>query len=247
MAFWYELLLKIEYVSAVIVFITLYFINAPYGRYASSKWGPTIPSKAGWVIMELPAVVIPLLFYMFGNRGSVLMLFLIIWELHYIQRTFVFSFLMRSGRKMPLIIVVLSLLFNGMNGVVNGYGVFVRSSYTREWLFSLPFVAGVLLFLIGFVINVHSDHVMRTLRKPGETDYKIPHRGLHRFVANPNYFGELLEWGGWAILTWSSAGLAFFLFTAANLVPRAHANLRWYRTRFSDYPEERKRIIPFIY
>ena len=29
----------------------------------------------------------------------------------------------------------------------------------------------------------------------------------------PNYLGEILEWLGWAVATWSSCGLAFMLFT----------------------------------
>lgn len=35
--------------------------------------------------------------------------------------------------------------------------------------------AGWLLFVLGMSINVHSDHILRNLRKPGETVYRIPH------------------------------------------------------------------------
>ena len=37
---------------------------------------------------------------------------------------------------------------------------------------------GSALWLIGMLINIHSDHVLRNLRKPGETGYKIP-RGMY--------------------------------------------------------------------
>jgi hypothetical protein len=56
----------------------------------------------------------------------------------------------------------------------------------------------------------------------------------------------LIEWAGWAVATWSLAGLAFFLFTFANLVPRAVANHRWYRSTFVDYPRERRAVIPWL-
>ena len=59
----------------------------------------------------------------------------------------------------------------------------------------------------GFCINYHSDHVLRTLRKPGETGYKIPMGGVFRFVSGANFFGEIVEWSGYAIAT----GLAFGL------------------------------------
>lgn len=33
---------------------------------------------------------------------------------------------------------------------------------------------GSALWLVGWLMNVHSDHILRNLRKPGETGYKIP-------------------------------------------------------------------------
>jgi len=93
---------------------------------------------------------------------------------------------------------------------------------------------------------VYSDHILRQLRKPGESGYKIPTRGFYRYLSSPNYFGEILEWTGWAILTWSLPGLAFALFTIANLAPRAIAKQNWYIKSFPDYPKKRKAIIPFV-
>ena len=108
------------------------------------------------------------------------------------------------------------------------------------------FLAGIALFAAGFLIHSSSDNILRSLRKPGETGYSIPQGGMFRFISCPNYFGEIIEWVGWALLTWSVAGLAFATFTFANLFPRAIAHHRWYRGEFTDYPSERKAIIPFI-
>jgi steroid 5-alpha reductase family enzyme len=77
------------------------------------------------------------------------------------------------------------------------------------------------LFLAGFIINRGADHVLRNLRKPGVAGYKIPYGGLYRWISCPNYFGEIITWIGWAVVTWSLPGLAFAAWTAANLVPRA--------------------------
>lgn len=84
------------------------------------------------------------------------------------------------------------------------------------------------------------------LRRRGTTGYSIPRGGAFRYVSCPNYLGEMLEWGGWALATWSPAGLAFFVYTIANLAPRALGNHRWYREKFEDYPEERKALIPGV-
>ena len=69
---------------------------------------------------------------------------------------------------------------------------------------------------------------------------------MYGFVSCPNYLGEVMIWTGWAIATWSLAGLSFAVFTAANLVPRALANHRWYRETFPDYPRTRRAVIPWL-
>ena len=107
-------------------------------------------------------------------------------------------------------------------------------------------MVGVLVFLAGFAVNYRADGMLIALRRPGETGYRIPQGWLFEYVACPNYFGEIVEWFGFALATWSLAGLAFALFTAANIGPRAFSNRRWYRRTFPDYPAERKALIPFV-
>ena len=85
------------------------------------------------------------------------------------------------------------------------------------------------------------------LRGPGEMGYKIPRGGLYRWISCPNYFGETIEWIGWAIATWSLPGLTFAVWTFANLAPRAHAHHKWYHKNFKDYPIRRKAFIPWVW
>ena len=95
-------------------------------------------------------------------------------------------------------------------------------------------------------INIHSDDALLRLRKRDETAYAVPRAGAFRLVSCPKYLGEVLEWAGWACATWSLSGLAFFLFTAGNLVPRADSNHRWHLDILADYPQPRKALIPGI-
>ena len=106
--------------------------------------------------------------------------------------------------------------------------------------------AGLALFAAGYFINQQSDHILLNLRKPGETGYRVPHGGLYRYVSCPNYLGELIEWSGFALLTWSPGALMFVIWTAANLVPRARTHHAWYKERFPDYPPERRAILPWL-
>ena len=142
----------------------------------------------------------------------------------------------------------MGMIFNGFNGYIQGRYLFQLSPiYTNDWFLTPMFIAGTLIFMIGFIVNLNSDHILRNLRKPGEVGYKIPYNGLFRWVSCPNYLGELLEWIGWSILTWSFAGLFFFLWTVANLVPRAYSHHKWYIAKFPDYPKNRKAIFPHVF
>jgi protein-S-isoprenylcysteine O-methyltransferase Ste14 len=171
------------------------------------------------------------------------------WLAHYFQRTFIFSFLLRSRKNtFPVLVVFFSIMFNTLNGYLNGRYLFYFSpGYDPGWLRDPRFIAGTILFIAGFFINIISDHILRRLRKTGlNGKYKIPFGAFFKYVSSPNYFGEILEWTGWAIATWSLPGLAFAVFTVANLAPRALANHKWYLLNFPDYPKKRKALIPFI-
>jgi len=110
----------------------------------------------------------------------------------------------------------------------------------------LRFIIGVLLFFGGLAINIHSDYILRNLRKPGESGYKIPKGGLFSYVSGANFFGEIVEWIGFALATGTLAAWAFALFTASNIGPRAWHHHQWYIEKFKDYPKNRKAIIPFL-
>jgi 3-oxo-5-alpha-steroid 4-dehydrogenase 1 len=144
------------------------------------------------------------------------------------------------GRRKPLLTVVMASVFNFLNAFGNGTQLTARPH--DAWFF-----VGLGLFVLGFGLNVHSDAVLRSLRADGSTGYSVPQRGLHRFVAAPNYFGEIVEWLGFAIAAQTLAGWAFLAFTFANLAPRASSHHRWYRQKFTDYPRSRRALIPFVW
>lgn len=244
----YRLLLAAQFISAAMVFVALFFVTAGYGRHGGKKWGPAVNPRIGWMIMESPVVFIPLYFLYVGKAEVVPLVMLSIWMVHYLQRTFIYPFLIKGEEDMPVLIILFSILFNSMNGYLNGFYLFNLASYDVSWLFDPRFIIGTIVFFAGMIINIHSDYVLRKLRAEKGPGYHLPERGMHRFVASPNYLGEIMEWTGYAILTWSLPGLAFMVFTMANLIPRAHKHHKWYRETFGEkYPSSRKRVFPFIY
>jgi protein-S-isoprenylcysteine O-methyltransferase Ste14 len=180
-----------------------------------------------------------------GDKSIVNWFFMLLWFMHYLNRSFIFPLRTRTtGKQIPVAIVLMAAFFNVVNGWTNGH--YLGSLYTYEltWIADPRFIVGSLLFFAGMAINIRSDNILLSLRKGGEKGYKIPYGGLFRYVSCPNHFGEILEWVGFAIMCWNLPALAFAVWTAANLIPRAISHHKWYKEKFNDYPEDRKAVIP---
>lgn len=239
---------------AVVVFFALQWITAGYGMMYNKKWGPTVGNRLGWILMEAPAFIAMLLFWILSPRGAepALVVMASLFELHYFQRSFVFPLLIRGKSRMPLAVILMGVIFNIINAYLIGGWLFYVSpadAYTADWLAKPIFIVGALIFFAGMAINLQSDYIVRHLRKPGDTRHYIPRGGMFRHVTSANYFGELTEWIGYAILTWSPGGFVFAIWTFANLAPRARSIHRRYISEFGDdYARlNRKYILPFIY
>ncbi|XP_046770828.1 3-oxo-5-alpha-steroid 4-dehydrogenase 2 isoform X2 [Gallus gallus] len=164
----------------------------------------------------------------------------------YVCRTFIYPFFTR-GRPFPLQLLFFGTLFCVYNGFLQGYYLIYCAEYPNDWCTDIRFTSGLLLFLLGMGINIHSDLLLRQLRKPGEVTYKIPQGGLFTYVSGANYFGEIVEWFGFAIATWSLPAFTFAFFTLCCIGPRAYHHHRYYLKTFTDYPKSRKALIPFVF
>jgi len=239
----------LQFLLCPLVFLALLRTTAPYGRHFVGGWGPVLPNRRAWFLMELPALM--LISALLAASGYILapMVFVpwLLWSIHYAYRTFIFPALMRpSGKSFPVLLVVFAIAFNTLNGYNNALALIDNARAGPS--FSSPnFIFGCLLFLLGFWLHVSADRTIRNLRPAGFSGYRIPNGGWFEWVSNPNYLGEIVQWTGWAILTWSWAGVAFALFTFCNLTPRAIANHRWYERTFPDYPAGRRVLIPGLF
>jgi 3-oxo-5-alpha-steroid 4-dehydrogenase 1 len=247
----HQILLWVLIALGAISFLTLFFVTAPYGRHAKTTWGPTIDNRLGWLIMESPSSLVFLLCWFLGGQPTrpAELLFLVLWQLHYAHRAFIYPFRLDDNKKrMPIVVMSMALLFTTANAYLNGRWLYSLSPTRNTIAITEPHVLiGAAIFLVGYAINQHADWVLLHLRKPGETGYKIPHGGLYRWITCPNYFGEMIEWFGFAICTMSFPALVFALWTVANLLPRARSHHLWYQKTFPDYPPTRKALIPGIF
>lgn len=238
-------------VFAVITFFGTLVMNADYGKLGGDFKGPSVPVRLGWVLMEAPASLVFLYFFVTGPNATTVpaLVLLFMWQLHYVHRSFIYPFQLsvRENARTALYVTLSGMCFCAANGYLNGaYISHYAPHLTNEWLSDPRFYIGIVIFAYGYYLNKQSDRILRELRQsPGE-GYKIPYGGGFKWVSMPNYLGEMITWTGFAIAGWSIAGWAFVLMTAANLVPRALASHRWYKENFADYPPERKAVIPYI-
>lgn len=233
---------------AVVTLPVLLKVRAPYGRHTTAGWGPTLPNHWGWFWMELPALLVFPLMVVLGPREQSPLTWLLVgmWTLHYINRTLIFPFRLRtSGKRMPVLIVLSAVLFNAVSGGLNGWWLGHIAPPDRPFPDALA-VVGVLLFALGMGINRWADARLIALRAEGP-GYRIPRGGLFDRISCPNHFGEIVEWAGFALAAWSLPALSFAVWTFANLAPRAHNHHTWYRECFADYPRDRKAVIPFLW
>ena len=250
----FNIFLIVMSVLALAVFIALYFFEAGYGYLFNPKYGFPIPNRIGWVLMESPVFIAMMLLWWFSDArfDAASVALLVLFQTHYLQRSFIFPMLIRGNSKMPFGIVALGMLFNTLNALMQGGWIFYLAperNYYVDWFSKPYFYIGAAIFIAGFVINLQSDYIIRHLRKPGDTKHYIPRGGMFRYVSSANYFGEFTEWVGFAIASWSWSGLVFAWWTFANLAPRANSLYKRYEKEFGEEftSLKRKRMIPFIY
>jgi steroid 5-alpha reductase family enzyme len=113
-----------------------------------------------------------------------------------------------DGKAMPVSVVVVGFCFNVFNSYLQARWISHYGTYPGSWLSSPQFLLGAVLFLGGFAGNIWADNVLLNLRSDKEDrSYKIPRGFLYEYVSCPNYFCEVVEWLGWAIMTNSLAGI----------------------------------------
>eukprot|EP01006_Ploeotia_vitrea_P015315 TRINITY_DN43383_c0_g1_i1.p1 TRINITY_DN43383_c0_g1~~TRINITY_DN43383_c0_g1_i1.p1 ORF type:complete len:443 (-),score=9.66 TRINITY_DN43383_c0_g1_i1:212-1354(-) len=253
------------FVFGIITFVLLVSdVSAPYGRYFNDKWsgmyGPPVPAKLAWVVQECPCVVIPV-FLIFHDgvanflQPKVSSFLLGLYLLHYTNRSFIFPFLIRGGKPTRMVPFLMAFVFCCTNGWMQAN--YLLRHYDSPMVLSLQpegysenmarLGVGTALFFLGMFINIQSDSILRNLRKPGETSYKIPRGGAFEWVSGANFFGEIVEWFGFAVACGTLPAFAFSFFTFSNIGPRGFQHHKWYKQKFENYPKKRKAVIPYIW
>ena len=216
------------------------------GRLGGVPRGPLVDARWGWFWMELPAMLVfPAVYLAAGERHLAGDVLVALWLIHYVHRTLIWPLLVqRQARPFPAATAGAGAAFNLVNGAFLGWFMARFADYPEDWFSDPRFGAGAALFVLGAVLNISSDYRLSALRARASGGAVLPRGGAFEYVSCPNLAGEIVEWVGFALMSWSLPGLAFALWTAANLIPRALWRHRWYRERFPGYPPRRRALIP---
>ena len=141
---------------AVLTFCSLFFKNAPYGRFLALNSSFTLPSRTGWIIMESPTVLGIFIFiiYFYAQLGVIEILLSFIWLAHYLHRTFIWPFRAKlKGKEMTLSGMFMALTFNIINVTLQCICIFMLGESSDSWIASPFFLTGLFRFILGMMTN----------------------------------------------------------------------------------------------
>ena len=154
----FDIFLIVMALLAAVVYAALHFFEAGYGYLFDRRYGPPVPNRVGWMVMESPVFILMCVLWASSERlwqAGPLALFCL-FQAHYLQRAFIFPLLIRGKGRMPLGIVVMGMVFNTLNALMQGGWIFYVSpaDYYAGW-FAQPYIyIGGALFGIWFAARI---------------------------------------------------------------------------------------------
>ncbi|KAI8063250.1 3-oxo-5-alpha-steroid 4-dehydrogenase-domain-containing protein [Gongronella butleri] len=220
-----------------------------YSKFAGLKHDSTkIPSLLGMLLIYTPSLVGSCVLLAHSVRHGLPHVRLLtgFTVIHFLKRVYEVLFVHR---------------YSGQSVLLDA--AFISSSYLSfamtQWYFAtrVPYslvnsrqlCLGAALFVLGEGINFYHHKILASLRKNGNTAYKIPQGGLFRYVWCPHYLGEIISFMAMTLLSQHGVVLVYELMAAAYLGVRARQTQKWYFQQFNLTPAQKTKacLIPGIY
>jgi len=231
--------------------------NAGYSKFANPAANFKVPSRLGMVILYSPALLVSLRYLQtapnVNGRESITAMLL---SAHFGKRVLESMFLHRySGTMNGDFLLPISTSY-ALTAALVAHQQRSVPSYSNTAIDQKMLGLGLLFSVVGQLGNLYHHWLLANLRSGpaiskgdgnAQSKYVIPRGGLFRFVTTPHYFFELIAWLGIAC---TAQHLNAFLTVAdmlSYLAGRSVATTKWYKSKFPDYPSERKNLIPFLF
>jgi len=142
------------------------------------------------------------------NLGSLtLSTFIIIWSLR--LGTFLFLRIKKEGKDRRFNEIKKSFSWFFMTFSVSGMWVSICSicaltGIANGIIFSSTTIIGIIIFIIGFTIEIIADSQKTKFRANDDNKDKFISSGLWKYSRHPNYLGEIILWLGISLISFSS-------------------------------------------
>jgi len=219
-------------------------LRLPYSRFGT---GVGVDSRTGLALAYTTPIIIYVAFWIEGGapQSPYHLVVLGAFLFHFIRRILEILFVNSYSRPTPLrALVPIALLYGG----VAASSAFFQVHTSGQSTSSPTFVLGTVVFGLGELLNGYHHWLLARLRPPGVHTYFMPRGGLFGWVASPHYFGEILSFVGYAMMSdllpvWGNA-----LVVSTYLSSRANSTLKWYQGKMPrQIPTGWRRIVPFAY
>ncbi|CAH0392113.1 unnamed protein product [Bemisia tabaci] len=117
---------------------------------------------------------------------------------------------------------------------------------------SVGSIAGALIFLWAWHHQFKAAIILSKLRKDKKGavvsyEHKMPKGDLFEVVSSPHFFCEMVMYLALTIILWGHCTWPYvFFWVLCNQLETALLNHWWYKSKFDDYPKQRKAYIPYI-
>ena len=142
------------------------------------------------------------------NLGSLaLSTFIIIWSLR--LGIFLFLRIKKAGKDRRFNEIKKSFSWFFMTFSVSGMWVTICSicaltGIANGIIFSITTIIGIIIFIIGFTIEIIADSQKTKFRANDDNKDKFITSGLWKYSRHPNYLGEIILWLGISLISFSS-------------------------------------------
>ena len=169
----FDTVLAVGLAFAVVTLLGSIFVPAPYGRFAQGS-GVNLHPKLGWWLMEIPATVVFLFFFLQSSPEAWTTTTLVlagIWLLHYGNRGWFFPLAIRAApgarSSFSLMVMAMGMFVTAIHGYLHAMWFTEYGNHlTPEWLTDPRFVIGLAIYALGLFLILTSESVMRHLRPP---------------------------------------------------------------------------------
>ena len=197
-------------------------------------------------------------------RQFIVLVLIMIWALR--LGSFLFLRIRKAGEdsrftiiKKDFLVFFLTWNLQGLWVLFTLFGALTILTSNNNQNFGILDIIGILIWIIGFVIEVVSDRQKSEFKSHESNDGKFIQSGLWKYSRHPNYFGEILIWTGMAVigvtiysgLGWLGLISPFFVFVILNYISgvrllEKQANERWgSNNAYQSYKQKTPVLFPY--